>query len=564
VTIDWAGSLAEVRVTADNTAPAVATVDVTAAAVKGFVVDGAGDMTFVANNGGSITAEAYNFSSSSGRVEYGLPTGSAPVTSGANTLLLGGGSGTPTVAAGKVLTLGPWGSSEDNTTWTYAPMLMPAAGSTLLFAPGEGKSQKLTGGFGGTNAGTTIGVTNGTLVVNMNGGNDSVFFGANSVRIDNGGIVSLEAQDALGYGNARSVTINKGGVLAVNVRDTLRRTVNFNGGKIEIKGAHSGRGLDFYGLVMNVTDNSSIDQLEAQSTIGMRRDTTVINVNDGKTLAVNANLYPEMSGIGLTVRAADGQGNQNGVVQLNGYSESPKQTFNGTVTVGETSRAAMVALNCEHENGIYLVNSSSRLLGTGSVTGNGGVTLAAGNAKLCGSLTVNNLTAASGGTYGDQWNTVAAKVATSYFAAGTNIIQNGSFTIGADCAVTNSEGTADTTAATFSIAANGNLKLDKTLTVAGLTVADGGTITLGAASKNSVPVLNVAGDTSFAGIVNFIIDFGSVSTPGSRTFTLMTGTLPNLANVSVSDGRGEKKWKVFVDGGALKASSSGSFTLHLR
>ena len=143
-------------------------------------------------------------------------------------------------------------------------------------------------------------------------------------------------------------------------------------------------------------------------------------------------------------------------------------------------------------------------------------------------------------------------------------LKNGSFTIGADCAVTNSEGTADTTAATFSIAANGNLKLDKTLTVAGLTVADGGTITLGAASKNSVPVLNVAGDTSFAGNVNFVIDFGAASTPGARTYSLMTGTLPDLADVSVRDGKGEKNWKVFVDGDALKASSSGDFVIRLR
>ena len=524
---------------------------------------GSGDATV--SGEGSISASSYDFSATTGRIEYDLPTGSAPVTSGANTLLLFGGSGTPTVAAGRSLTLGPWGATEDDETWTYTPMLMPAIGSTLMFSPGEGKKQKLSGGFGGTNAGTTIGVTNGMLIVNMNGSSDSVFFGANSVRIDDGGIVSLEAQDALGYGNARLLTINKGGVLAVNVRDTLRRTVNFNGGKIEIKGAHGDRGLDFYGLTMTVTDNSSIDQLEAQSKVGMRRDTTVINMNDGKTLAINANLYHQDSNAGLTVRAADGQGNQNGVVQLNGYSESPKQTFNGTVTVGEANKAAMLALNCEHENGTYVVNAASRFMGTGSVTGNGGVTLVASNSKLCGSLTVNNLTAASGGTYGDQWNSVAAKVATSYFAAGTQTIENGSFTIGADCVVTNSEGTVDTTAAAFSITANGNLKLEKSVTVAGLTVAGGGTITLVAASKNSVPALNIAGDTSFAGKVNFIMDFGSASAPGGRTYTLVTGTLPsNLANVSVSDGRGEKKWKVFIDGGALKASSSGSFTLRLR
>ena len=528
-----------------------------------LAVSGSGDLIF--SGAGSITAQTLDFSKATGRVEYNLPTGNANVKSGSNTLLLGGGYGVPTVASGQTLTLGAWGTADGSgLTNTYNTILQPAAGSTLLFSPGEGKSQKLVG-FGGTNTGTTIGATNGTLVVDMKGGDQSTFFGKNSVRIDNGGIVSLEAQDSLGYSYAdHKVTINKGGVLAVRVRDTLKRTVNFNGGSITIEGVNGGRGLDFYGLTMNVTDDSSIDQLESQSKVGMRSTTTIVNLNDGKTLAINANLYPQENNIGLTVRAADGQSNQNGVVQLNGYNDDPKQTFNGTVTVGETGKAAMLALNCEHENGTYVVNAASWLKGTGSVTGNGGVTLVASNSKLCGSLTVNNLTAASGGTYGDQWNSVAAKVATSYFAAGTQTIENGSFTIGADCVVTNSEGTADTTAAAFSIAANGNLKLEKSVTVAGVTVADGGTITLGAASKNSVPALNVAGDTSFSGNVNFIMDFGSASAPGGRTYTLMTGTLPNLANVSVSDGKGENKWKVFVDGDALKASSSGNFSIRIR
>ena len=525
-------------------------------------ISGTGDMTF--SGTGSITAQTLDFSETTGRVEYNLPTGSADVKSGSNTLILGGGSGTPTVAASQTLTLGPWGTADGSgLTNTYNTILQPAVGSTLLFSPGEGKSQKLAG-FGGTNTGTTVGATNGTLVVDMAGGQQSAFFGKNSVRIDNGGIVSLEAQDTLGYSYDHNVTINNGGVLAVRVRDTLRRTVNFNGGRITIEGAHSSRGLDFYGLTMNVAENSSIDQLEAQSKVGMRRDTTVVNVNDGKTLAINANLYHQDSNAGLTVRAAEGQTNQNGVLQLNGFAEEPKQTFTGTVTVGEVNRAAIVDLNCEHENGTYVVNAASRFRGTGSVTGNGGVTLVASNSKLCGSLTVNNLTAASGGTYGDEWNAVAAKVATSYFADGTQTIENGSFAIGKDCVVTNAANAADTTDAAFSIKADGSLKLEKSVTVTGLTVADGGTITHVAASRHSVPTLNVAGDTSFAGTVNFVMDFGSASTPGGRTYTLMTGALPNLANVSVSDGRGEKRWKVFIDGGALKVSSSGDFAIRLR
>ena len=564
--IDWAGSLSEVRIHANNAAPAVATVDVTAAQVKTFAVDGTGDLAFAADNGG-ITASAYDFSEATGRVEYDLSTGDAPVTSGSNTLILGGGSGTPTVAAGRTLTLGPWGTTDESgLTNTYSWILRPATGSTIVFSPGEGRVQK-TAGFGNSNTSTTIAVTNGTLVVDLGGEGTSKFFGRNSVRIDNGGVVSLESQDALGWSNADDLTINKGGTLVVKVRDTLKRTVAFNGGTIELYGANSSRALDLYGNTINVNDDSSIEQMESQSVIYLRNNLTTVNVADGKTLSINANIYVEggNSGNKLLFQAASGALSQNGVVVLNGYSGDAKQYFNNETTVGTSGRAVICELNCEHQNGIYTVNAASRLRGTGSITGNGGVTLAAANSKLCGALTVNNLTAASGGTYGDQWNAVAAKVATSYFAAGTQSIENGSFTIGADCIVTNSEGTVDTTAATFSIAANGNLKLEKSVTVAGLTVANGGTITLVAESKNSVPVLNVAGDTSFAGDVNFIMDFGSASAPGSRTFTLMTGsTLPNLANVSVSDGRGEKKWKVFVDGGALKASSSGSFALRLR
>ena len=534
-----------------------------------------GDLAFTGSGNatvsgeGSIEAASYDFSATTGHIEYKLFAGSSPVISGANTILSGGGSGTPTVAAGKTLTLGPWGTTEDNTTYTCA-LFQPAVGSTLIFAPGEGKIQK-SGGFGGTNPLTTIGITNGTLVVNMTGGGDSVFFGANSVRIDNGGILSLEAQDALGYSNARTLTINKGGVLSVKVRDTLKRTANMNGGTIAIQGENSGRALDFYsGNIINVTANSTIQAVDDGSvpnpTIWFRNGTTVINIDDAVALANNVTYASTSDGQStgsVTIRGTMNNDNGNGRMVMNGFNGNPI-TFTGLATIGESGKPVMYVLNCEHQNGTYVVNAKSRLLGSGSITGNGGVTLAAENSKICGSLTVNNVTATSGGTYGDQWNAVAAKVATSYFAAGTQTIQNGSFTIGANCVVTNSEGAADTTAAEFSIATNGNLRLERSVTVARLTVADGGTITLGAASKNSVPVLNVAGDTSFAGSVNFIIDFGSASAPGGRTYTLMTGTLPNIGSVEVRDKKGERRWKVSVVGSDLRATSNGSFHIRLR
>ncbi len=546
-----------------------------------------GDLAFTGSGNatvsgeGSLEAASYDFSAATGTVDYRLSTGSSPVVSGADTILSGGGSGVPTVAAGKTLTLGPWGATEDGVTYTYTGgtrgIFTPAAGSTLVFSPGKGKVQK-AGGFGGTNPGTTIAITNGTLVANLQGGGESVFFGSNSVRIDDGGILSLEAQDALGHNNARALTINKGGVLAVKVRDTLRRTVNFYGGSITIEGAESNRGLDFHGCEFNVFDDSSVDQLEAQSTVMLRRGETVINVSDGKSLALNCNITAEDANKTILVQSASGSVNHNGAVVVNGYTDSsttPRQTFNGVTTIGASGRAVMYELNCEHQNGTYVVNANSRLLGSGSITGNGGVTLAAANSKICGSLTVNNVTAASGGTYGDEWNEVAAKITGSFKAGGTQTIQNGSLTIGAGCALTEEVSTttgegddAVTTTttenslrnATFSIAANGNLKIEQDVTVAGLTVADGGTITLVGSKSNGwdVPELTVTGTTSYSGTVNVVLDFGESNVPSGFKVKLPTG----VSAANVTDSKGQRKWRISPDG--LYATSDGGFRLIIR
>ena len=220
-------------------------------------------------------------------------------------------------------------------------------------------------------------------------------------------------------------------------------------------------------------------------------------------------------------------------------------------------------LNCEHQNGIYTVNAASRLRGTGSITGNGGVTLAAANSKLCGALTVNNLTAASGGTYGDQWNAVSAKVATSYFAAGTQTIENGSFTIGAGCAVTNAAGTANTTDATFSIAANANLVLGKSVTVGALTVADGGSITL-AGARNSAAQLTVAGTLTQSGKINIVLDFGDRNPPPSAKFPLLAAAGVNLANVTLRDKGNVSKWRITYENGVVYGSTDSGFAIRLR
>ena len=579
IDVDWSGYLSEVRVSAANTEPATVTVDVNAAQVKDFVVEGPGDVVIVSTDGAGVDAQNYDFSSASGRVEYTLPVVATTVASGANTVLSGGGAGTPVVGAGKTLTLGPWGENGDDTTYTCG-LFQLAAGSTLIFAPGEGKIQK-SGGFGGSNPSTTIGVTNGTLAVNKSGGNDSVFFGANSVRIDNGGILSLEAQDALGYYYARSITINNGGVLSVKVRDTLKRTANMNGGTIEVQGENGGRALDFYsGNIINVTADSTIQAVDdgsvANPTIWFRNGTTIINIDDAVALANNVT-YESTSDAqskgSVTIRGTMNNGNGNGSMVMNGFNGSPL-TFTGTATIGESGKPVMYVLNCEHKNGTYVVNAASRLMGSGSITGNGGVTLAAANSKICGSLDVNNVVAPAGGAFGDQWNAVEATISGSFAAAGTVTIENGSLTIGAECAldeeasVTTGTGDSATTtkttgigSAAFSIAANGKLRIAQDISIAGLSVADGGTIDL-LSTKTGAPEVTVGGTATYAGTVNIVLDFGDAFVPAGFKAKLPAGLTAD--NVVVSDANGQRKWRITQEADGLYATSNGGFSMRLR
>ena len=557
----WNTKIEELKVTASGASAVDASVDVEAKDVATFTVAGPGDISFTGT--GSIAAGTYDFSESTGRAVYDLPTGDKPVVAGSDTVLSRNGTGVPTVAAGKKLTLGPWGETGDAITYTYASTFSPEAGSTLIFNPGEGKIQK-SGGFSNSNASTVIGITNGTLVVDKAGGGDSVFFGANAVQIDDGGILSLEAQDALGYSNARNVTINKGGLLKVKVRDTLKRTINFNGGKIEVEGANSNRGLDLYGNIFNVNDDSEIEQLEERSIFYLRNYNTVVNIADGKVLEVNANMVDNGGGT-LTVQGVSGAVNQNGRFVLNGFKDSQLQTFAGNTTVGAASRAVMFELNCEHQNGLYTVNAASRLLGTGSITGTGGVVLSAANSRINGSLSINNVTAPNGGSFGDVYTPVSAKVVDSLTAAGTLTVVNGSATIESGCQVTNSVGTVDTTDASFKIEGDGNLILGKSLSAAGLQVADGGKITIKSIGE---PALRIAdeGEVSIPGKMNFIIDFEFDTGYGiTKVPLLQSSNLPeDLSKFEIADSRNRRIWDPVLEEDMLWASAKRGFSLKIK
>jgi hypothetical protein len=202
-------------------------------------------------------------------------------------------------------------------------------------------------------------------------------------------------------------------------------------------------------------------------------------------------------------------------------------------------------------------------MGSGSITGSGGGTFAASNSKICGSLTVNNLKAASGGTFGDHWNAVSAKVATSYFAAGTQTIENGSFTIGKDCVVTNAAGAADTTAATFSVKANGNLTLEKAVTVGGLTVADGGTITLKQATVGNTTALAVNGTMTQSGTLNIVLRYDSGIPLSVDRIPLIAASGLNVANITLDAGDARRRMKLVYENGVLYCVPKGGFFLKL-
>ena len=534
-----------------------------------------GDLAFTGSGNatvsgeGSIVASSYDFSATTGRIEYNLPTGAGSIAAGADTVLMQNGSGELVIAPDTKLTLAaPWGTIDGDTA-TYTGGFTPKDRSTLIIAPGEGMIQKTTQSVLWQYQLTTIAVSNGTLAVNVGNGGTGYFAG-NSVRIDDGGTISLEVQDASGYNQtAAPITVNAGGTLAVKVRDTLRRPLVMNGGTVTVQGQESGRALDLYDNdTITVTANSTIqaidDGTEQNPIIAFRKNTTVVNIDDGISLVNNVTYGTSESGT-VTIRGTMNNGNGNGSMVMNGFNGNPL-VFTGLTTIGESGKPVMYVLNCEHENGTYVVNAGSRIMGSGSITGNGGVTLAAANSKICGSLTVNNVTAASGGTYGDQWNSVAAKIVGSFFATnGIQTVQNGSLTIGKDCVVTNAAGTANTTAASFSIAANGNLRIEKDLTVAGLTVADCGTITLVGSKSNigwDVPELTVAREPSYPGTVNVVLDFSESNPPAAFEVKLPTGV--TAQNVTVRDSKGQRKWRVAAKGDGLYATSDGGFRLIIR
>ena len=345
-----------------------------------------------------------------------------------------------TVAAGKTYAFNaPFGPNATSSSATFSPStpIVVGAASTLRVAPGNGKTQTFekfnnTGTYWNTSK-FIIGEGTVRFTGDANGGKG--LFGSLQLDVENGGNLVFEKGDVTGYNVGNStLTIRQGGTVTFNTRDSLRRTVNFAGGSILLKGASSRRGLDLMnGLTLNVSADSSLD-----CDISATTDAKYVYMRDGSPsfkFSNNACLVNNVVYVGNSTSTGGIKLSGEGTYVQNGFGDEAL-TYSGATEIGG---GMTLALNAEHENaGAYTVASGARLTGSGAITGDGVVTLDGSGAKLCGSLAVKNLKCASDSMFGDQWNPVSAVVtgslSTKSDGAGVTV-NNGYLAIGADCDV---------------------------------------------------------------------------------------------------------------------------------
>ena len=379
-----------------------------------------------------------------------------------------------------------FGTDPTGTEATYNPTtpIVVGSASTLKVAPGNGKTQTFvnfnnTGTYWST---SKFIVGEGTVRFTGTNNGGKGLFGSLQLEVQNGGNLVFETGDVTGYSvNNSSLTIGQGGTVTFNTRDSLRRTVNFAGGRMLLTGASSNRGLDLMnGLTLNVSADSRLD-CDTTNT-GDAKYVYIRNGTPSFVFSNNAKLVNNVVYVGNSTSTGGIKLSGEGTFVQNGFGDEAL-TYKGTTEIGG---GVTLELNTEHQNaGNYTVASGARLTGTGSITGNGTVNLSASGAKLCGSLAIKNLSCADGAKLGDQWNPVSATI-TGSLAANNGAavsVTNGCLTIGENCDVTGfATGKLDIQ--------NAELKLGTSLSVAGLTV-NNSTLTIGNGAQ-----LNITGSTS--------------------------------------------------------------------
>ena len=217
--------------------------------------------------------------------------------------------------------------------------------STLVLSPGAGQETTLNKYLSIGASGSALAITNGTLKVTKgaNSGDGLSVLQNASVRVDSGGILSLDGGWILGFSNTNPVTVNKGGLIRINKLESTTRPLVLNGGNVEINLA--GRAYELRSMSMSVTDDSRISDTtqngDARVYI-MGRDAS-IKVSDGKTLTVDARTTTTPGGDGASDTTGHGivKTGKGEIRFLREVTHTGTNTVNaGTFTVAYNSTAS--------------------------------------------------------------------------------------------------------------------------------------------------------------------------------------------------------------------------------
>ena len=167
--------------------------------------------------------------------------------------------------------------------------------STLVLSPGEGNTVTLNKYLAQGATGSTLAITNGTFSVTKgaNSGDGIATLQNCALRIDNGGILSLEPGWVLGYSNPNPVTVNKGGLLKINKLESTHRPLVLNGGNVDVN--LTGRAYELRTVDVTATDDSTIADKAANggARIYLIEGDSTFTVSEGKTLTVDISTEKE-------------------------------------------------------------------------------------------------------------------------------------------------------------------------------------------------------------------------------------------------------------------------------
>ena len=167
--------------------------------------------------------------------------------------------------------------------------------STLTLSPGEGNTVTLNKYLAQGATGSTLAITNGTFSVTKgaNSGDGIATLQNCALRIDNGGILSLEPGWVLGYSNPNPVTVNKGGLLKINKLESTHRPLVLNGGNVDVN--LTGRAYELRTVDVTATDDSTIADKTANggARIYLIEGDSTFTVSEGKTLTVDISTEKE-------------------------------------------------------------------------------------------------------------------------------------------------------------------------------------------------------------------------------------------------------------------------------